>query len=149
MIEVVWTILRRGNRFLLAQRAEKDIAGGSWVFPGGKIDQEDTGPILAARRELLEEVGLDGKKFRKLCSMPLDQYNVQVFYCDQWSGVQHPACEDIVGVGWFTLAEMYALGQSLAPFVNQSLSYIAYLIQHYDNHPDQWYELWRICDGND
>jgi len=148
MIEVVWNILRHNNRFLLAQRSIHDCAGGTWVFPGGKRDPEDRTIIDAARRELNEEVGIEGTQFEQLCSMHLDKYHVQVFYCNKWHGNPKPACSDIIGVGWFTLAEMYALGKSIAPFMNNSLMYLAYLIQHYDHHPNEWRQRLGECDEN-
>lgn len=140
VIEVVWTILKHRDRFLLAQRSISDTAGGTWVFPGGKIDSGDKTSIVTARRELKEETGLEGKRFRKLCDLRLDKYHVQVFCCDEWSGKPSPACKDIIGVGWFTLAEIHSLDKSLAPFVNDSLLYLSYLIQHYNHHPDEWRE---------
>ena len=97
----------------------------------------------AAQRELDEEVGLEGKQFLQLCSIRLKKYHIHVFYCNEWYGNPKPVCSDIIGVGWFTLAEMYALGESIAPFMNDSLMYLAYLIQHYDHHPDEWKEQWR------
>lgn len=112
------------------------------------MKSEDQTIIGAAARELREEVGLEGGQFKELCSTSLGKYHVRVFCCEQWSGQPRPACEDIIGVGWFTLAEIYALGQSLAPFVNESLMYLSYLIQHYDRHPDEWHEQWRKRDGN-
>jgi 8-oxo-dGTP pyrophosphatase MutT (NUDIX family) len=149
VIEVVWTILRQEDRFLLAQRSTSDVYGGTWVFPGGKIDLEDQTPTDAANRGLKEEVGLKGEQFNKLCSIHLDEYNVQVFCCNKWLGKPQPTCKDIIGVGWFTLAEMYTLGQSLAPFINEILLYLAYLIQHYDSHPDEWQNKRRKRDEND
>lgn len=148
MIEVVWAILQQDKQILLAQRSLTDCAGGTWVFPGGKIDPEDKNAISAIHRELKEEVGLEGIRFKKLSHIYLNQYSVQVFCCDKWSGTLKPACKDIIGVGWFTIEEMYALGQSLAPFIDNSLSHISYLIQHYYNHPNEWHGQWRECDEN-
>ncbi len=148
MTEVVWAVLRQNKRILLAQRSLTDYAGGTWVFPGGKIDPEDKSAFFAIYRELKEEVGLKGIRFRKLSHIYLNKYSIQVFLCDQWVGELKPACEDIIGIGWFTLTEIYALGQSLAPFVDNSLLYLSYLIQHYDNHPNEWKEQWRECDEN-
>lgn len=141
--EVVSVILRQNSRFLLAQRSLSDRAGGTWNFPGGKIDPEDIDATTTAYRELKEEVGLEGNRFRKLFHIHLGKYHVQVFLCDGWRGKPKPSCEDIIGVGWFTYAELYALGKSLSPFANDSLLYLSYLIQHYDHHPDEWREPWR------
>lgn len=141
--EVVWAVLRQNGRFLLAQRSILDCFGGTWTIPGGKIDPEDVNDFAAVHRELKEEVGLEGRRFLKLFHMHLGQYRVQVFLCDQWNGEPKPACADIMGVGWFTGTEMYALDKSLSPFVNDSLLYLSYLMQHYDHHPDEWKEQWR------
>lgn len=149
MTEVVWVVLQQNDRFLLAQQSLIDQSGGTWVFPGGEIDPNDVNAVATAYRELKEEVGLEGKRFRKLFHIRLGKYRVQVFSCDQWCGKPKPTCEDIIGVGWFTWEEMYALDRSLAPFINDSLSYMSYLIQHYDHHPDEWHEQWREVDEND
>ncbi len=143
MTEVVWVVLRRNNRFLLAQRSVFDRAGGTWTLPGGKSNPEDMDIIATAYRELKEKVGLEGHRFRKLFHILLDQYRIQVFLCDRWSGELKPARKDIIGVGWFTFEEMYTLDQSLAPFISDSLSHLSYMIQHYDHHPDEWKEQWR------
>lgn len=148
MTEVVWAVLRQNGRFLLAQRSVMDYAGGTWTFPGGKVDPDDTDHVAAIYRELNEKVGLEGLRFRKLFHIHLGQYRVNVFLCDQWRGELKPACRDIIGIGWFTGAEMYALGQSLSPFVNDSILYLSYLVQHYDHHPNEWTEPWRECDGS-
>lgn len=145
-IEVVWTILRHENRFLLAQRSTSDFVGGTWVFPGGKIDPEDKTPIDAATRELREEVGIDGEQFRKLHDTQISKYHIQIFCCEQWCGQPKPNCEDIIGVGWFTLAEMHSISQSLSPFLRDLLMFLSYLTQHYDRHPEEWHEKWRKCD---
>lgn len=138
MIEVVWAILRRENRFLLAQRSPEDRDGGTWVLPGGKIDPDDSTPASAINRELLEEVDVEAKRLKLLCHVHLDGYHVQVFLCDDWIKNPKPSCEDIIGVGWFTMPEIHALEKSLAPFFAESLMYISYLIQHYDRHPGEW-----------
>lgn len=142
MTEVVWAILRQDNRFLLTQRSVLDVAGGTWTFPGSKVDKEDTDNIAAIHRELIEEVGLKGRRFRKLFHTYSGIYHIHIFLCDQWSGELRPACEDTIGVGWFTGAEMYSLGRSLAPFVSENLLYLSYMIQHYDHHSDEWKEQW-------
>ena len=148
MIDVVWAVLLQDNRFLLAQRSLNNRDGGTWVFPGGKIDPEDKTAVDAVYKELKKEVGLKGKQFRKIFHILLGKYRVQVFLCNKWSNLPSPACEYIIGVGWFTLPEMYALGQTLSPFANSTLPYLAYMMQHYNSHSEDWHEPWEECDGN-
>jgi len=148
MTEIAWAILRQNDRFLLAQRSFDDLAGGTWTFPGGKVDQSDKNIIETVNRELGEEVGLNGLRFRKLLNIHIDRYLTYIFICDKWRGELKLSCNDIIGAGWFTCAEMYALGHSLSPFVSRNLLYLSYLIQHYDSHPNEWTEQWRECDGH-
>lgn len=143
MIEVVWTILQEKDHFLLAQRSYDDKYGGTWTFPGGKTDPQDIDAVATAHRELKEEVGLDGKRFRQLFYMDMDKYHIQIFMCDRWDGKPKPLCEDIIGVGWFTIPEMHNMQNILAPFASNSLLYLSYVLQHYEHHPDEWIEPWR------
>lgn len=132
MTEVVWAILQKNNQFLLAKRSLNDNYGGTWTFPGGKINLSDKTPEGTINRELQEEVGLVGKRFRKLGDIQLDKYRIQLFICDQWVGEPKPSCKDIIEIGWFSLSEMYSIDIKLSPFVNDSLMYIAYLTQNYN-----------------
>lgn len=146
MTEVAWAVLRRNDRYLLAQRSLDDYAGGTWTFPGGKVNQSDKNIITTINRELKEETGLNGLRFRELFHVRNNQYLTHVFMCDQWSGKPQPSCSDIIGIGWFTNTEMYSLGHSLSPFVRESLLYLFYMIQHYDHHSCEWTEQWRECE---
>ncbi len=112
------------------------------------MDQSDRTPEIAACRELKEEVGLIGKRFRKLGDTTFGEYHIQFFVCDQWAGRPKASCSDIVRVGWFSLAEMHAVNPGLAPFVSNSIMYIAYLMQHYRHFPNEWLDTWREVDGN-
>ncbi|WP_339138319.1 MAG: A/G-specific adenine glycosylase [Candidatus Electrothrix sp. GW3-4] len=47
-------IIEHGDRFYIQQRREKDVWGGLWEFPGGRL-KEDEPPEQAAIREILEE----------------------------------------------------------------------------------------------
>jgi 8-oxo-dGTP pyrophosphatase MutT (NUDIX family) len=55
-------VAREAPTVLLTQRTP-DLPShpGQIAFPGGKIDQEDDGPLAAALREAQEEIGLDRK----------------------------------------------------------------------------------------
>jgi 8-oxo-dGTP pyrophosphatase MutT (NUDIX family) len=63
-LKVVEVAIEHDNKFLIIKRPEGKHAGGLLSFPGGKveeIDEQNEWDILrlAAKREILEEVGLD------------------------------------------------------------------------------------------
>ncbi len=149
MKNVALVMLCQDNRFLLAQRALDDKYGGLWTFPGGERDSADKTIICTAFRELYEEVGIKGQRFRLLYNIQIQQYNFNIFFCDKWTSEPVPDNKEIIGIGWFTLSEMYAIEKSLTPIINSSLANLSYLIQHYDNHPKEWTEQWREYDDDD
>ena len=58
--EVALAVPQHGDKFLLLKRSEQNSSSGEWVFPGGKIENNETAKE-AARRELKEETGLQGE----------------------------------------------------------------------------------------
>ncbi|MCP4592757.1 MAG: NUDIX domain-containing protein [bacterium] len=50
-------VLEREQRYLMIRRVPGILAGGSWCFPGGGIEADET-PGEAIVREVREEVGL-------------------------------------------------------------------------------------------
>ena len=58
--EVAIAVPQFEEKFLLLKRSEQNSSSGEWVFPGGKIE-EDENPREAAKRELKEETDLKGK----------------------------------------------------------------------------------------
>lgn len=57
VIEVVGAVIRRDEKILIVRRAAWDSGGGSWEFPGGKIDPGES-PEEALHREIQEELGI-------------------------------------------------------------------------------------------
>ena len=60
------TAIQYNNKFLVIQHPESKSAAGILAFPGGKVEQQDESNDLdilrnAAKREVLEEVGIDLK----------------------------------------------------------------------------------------
>ncbi len=62
--------VRRG-RILVARRAPHAHLGGTWEFPGGKLEPGEA-PEDAARRELREETGLHGGAIEPLVTAVFD-----------------------------------------------------------------------------
>lgn len=58
-ISVAVGVILRGDEVFLSLRPEHAHQGGKWEFPGGKVEKGES-PLQALRRELSEEVGLDG-----------------------------------------------------------------------------------------
>ena len=68
MITVVTGIIQNKDKFLIVKRKEKEsIHGGLWVFPGGKVEENED-IFTALKREIKEEVGLDISNERKQIS---------------------------------------------------------------------------------
>lgn len=59
-IRVVAAVIARGDRLLVCQRPTHKRHGGLWEFPGGKCEPGES-DVEAARRELLEELGVEVK----------------------------------------------------------------------------------------
>ncbi|HSJ08131.1 MAG TPA: (deoxy)nucleoside triphosphate pyrophosphohydrolase [Longimicrobiales bacterium] len=56
-IRVLAAVIEREGRWLLCLRPAWKRHGGCWEFPGGKLEAGE-GHVEAARRELLEELGV-------------------------------------------------------------------------------------------
>jgi 8-oxo-dGTP diphosphatase len=55
VIPVVAAVIRRGDRWLLAERRTDKRHGGAWEFPGGKVGDDESERVALAR-ELREEL---------------------------------------------------------------------------------------------
>jgi ADP-ribose pyrophosphatase len=64
-INVVAGIIINQNMILIGKRKDKDIGGGKWEFPGGKIEVGETNSE-ALERELYEELGISVKIGKEL-----------------------------------------------------------------------------------
>ena len=129
MKEIVWTIVRKSNRYLLVQRDLEDVAGGLWSFPGGKMNEEDSSKQHAAMRELEEETSIIAEDMKELFKTILNQYKIVFFLCDHWAG-EARCGSGVIGTGWFTIPEIYNLDKSLDPFLSKALPQLAFSVRH-------------------
>ena len=60
MIVVAAAVVERDGRFLLTRRIEGTHLAGTWEFPGGKCEADETPPDCL-RRELVEELAVDAQ----------------------------------------------------------------------------------------
>ncbi|MFQ5668904.1 MAG: (deoxy)nucleoside triphosphate pyrophosphohydrolase [Acidobacteriota bacterium] len=65
MIPVALAVVLRRGKVLVARRRQDAHLGGLWEFPGGKVRAGETA-LAAARREMEEETGMTGGRFRQL-----------------------------------------------------------------------------------
>jgi len=64
-IQVVAAVVWRDGRLLFTQRPPGGPIGLQWEFPGGKIEPGES-PADALRREIREELGVDGEPLEEL-----------------------------------------------------------------------------------
>ena len=62
-IHAAIAVIERRGRYLICQRRHGDTLGGYWEFPGGKREIGESW-TACLRRELLEELGVEGGSFR-------------------------------------------------------------------------------------
>ncbi len=73
----VGVITNNQKQVLISKRHEHLHQGGLWEFPGGKIEQGESSES-ALRRELVEELDIEIKKYRPLITIPHDYNDKQV-----------------------------------------------------------------------
>ena len=76
-IPVAAAIINRGGRILLARRCDGGPRDGSWEFPGGKIEADET-PEEALVREIREELGVTISTGRQIGVVDWDYAEISV-----------------------------------------------------------------------
>ena len=81
MIDVVAAVIKKDNKYLIAQRNRHKHFAYHWEFPGGKVDKGETFEN-ALKREILEELSIDIKINNKITSKKYrdEKINVEVHY---------------------------------------------------------------------
>ena len=81
MINVVAAVIKKDNKYLLAQRNRDKHFAFHWEFPGGKVDKNEIFEN-ALKREILEELSIDIKINNKISSEKYrdEKINVEVQY---------------------------------------------------------------------
>jgi len=108
--EGVVVVVRRGNRFLMIERAAGVLAGGAWCFVGGGIEPGESQP-QAVVREFAEEVGGVVEPVRKIWEYrrPDGKLLLHWWLAELRNGglVANPA--EVADLRWLTPREIEAL----------------------------------------
>ena len=124
MIDVVAAVIKKDNKYLIAQRNRNKHFAFYWEFPGGKVDQGETFEI-ALQREIKEELSIDIKIYKKVSSQihKDDKINVKVHYflCEHSAGkIILSEHEDLK---WVTKKELYSY--RMAPGDSKNIEFLA------------------------
>ena len=99
------------GRVLIAQRPAGKTLAGCWEFPGGKIENAESG-AAALRRELLEELGVRVSAMRSVFELrheyPERHVQLAVWVVDKYTGV--PAGLEGQNLRWERPAALRSIG---------------------------------------
>jgi len=98
------------DRVLLVRQYRLPAGKELWELPAGKLDAGET-PLVAARRELIEETGLRAKKWKKLVTfLPSPGYveeKMTIFLATGLTqGEAQPMEDERIVTRWFTKKEL-------------------------------------------
>ena len=124
MIDVVAAVIKKDNKYLIAQRNRNKHFAFHWEFPGGKVDNGEAFEI-ALQREINEELSIGIKIYKKISSQihKDDKINVKVHYflCE------HSACKIILSehedLKWVTKEELSSY--RMAPGDSKIIEFLA------------------------
>lgn len=88
MITVVAALIKKDNKYLIAQRLKGSLEN-KWEFPGGKVEPGET-EEHALEREIKEEFNVDiiAKEFiiNNICEYPERTIDLRLYLCEYISG---------------------------------------------------------------
>ena len=81
MIDVVAAVIKKNNKYFIAQRNRHKHFAFYWEFPGGKVDNDESFE-QALKREIYEELSINIKIKEKITSEKYkdDKIDVEVHY---------------------------------------------------------------------
>ena len=120
MIKVVAAVIKKGDRYFIARRAQHKDHAGNWEFPGGKIEASES-PEKALERELFEEFRIRTQTGEYLISSRHDYGEFQIelmAYASKYIQGEFQLT-DHDKIAWVTLDEMdqYKLNKADLPII--------------------------------
>jgi 8-oxo-dGTP diphosphatase len=111
-LRVVAAVIRRADRFLVAQRPLNKHLGGKWEFPGGKVEPREL-PEAALLREIREELGCELTRLEAQKPYGHDYGPVRLemlpYDAALEAGSPEPEAREHIAIRWVTLAEVEQL----------------------------------------
>ena len=102
-------IVNNDNKILLLKRAKiKEIwQPGKWALVGGGVEKDET-PQQAVEREILEEVGLEIKKFVKTFTIQRNPDSIEYIFACRYTGdpTEIELNDENTNYGWYDVDEM-------------------------------------------
>lgn len=150
-IQVAAAVLRDPQgRILVSQRPPGNHLAGSWEFPGGKVERDES-LVDALARELEEELGIRPGPSRPLVSVrhdyPEKTVRLWLFEVHSWHGELHG--REGQALRWATPKELHDLEM---PAADRPLLRLLDLDGYYAISPspatlgeDAFIEAWRLC----
>ena len=90
MIDVVAAIIKKNNKYFIAQRNRNKHLGLQWEFPGGKVNNQEKFEN-ALKREILEELSININIKKKITSKKYKDKKVNVilhyFMCETFDDI--------------------------------------------------------------
>jgi ADP-ribose pyrophosphatase YjhB (NUDIX family) len=103
------------DKKMLMVRQQIGYWAGKWIFPGGKLEMEET-LEGAARREVLEETGCHFETVRQIGAYvsydphtSFEKQVVLVYYLGDFAGGKLIVGEGVTESGWFSADEIEAM----------------------------------------
>ena len=103
-------MLERDGRFLLVRRAVGLVNASAWCFPGGRLEEGETGRE-AIRRELVEELGLHVEPVAELGTvrLPGSSWELSVWTVREVGGTLALQPDEVDAAEWMTPEQVRAL----------------------------------------
>jgi 8-oxo-dGTP diphosphatase len=109
-VHAVVGIIKRDSKILVGERPEDKPYGGYWEFPGGKVEENESGE-QALKRELHEELGIDvitaKPWFEHTHAYPDKTVLLEMWIVTQF--LNEPYSKENQVLRWVTLTEMMEL----------------------------------------
>jgi 8-oxo-dGTP diphosphatase len=115
----VATVVKNGERILLARQAKGHRMAGTWTVPWGRLESGES-PVSAAIRETREEGGVtaavEGLLGVQELPAPWDGWIALAYLCRHVEGDPAPDGRETDAARYFSLAELNALREPVEPW---------------------------------